>query len=669
MMLFFNYSVFDLKVAVRCIFIGLIVSLVCALHAQVAIASVDNCQHQKILTQNTRYFIDPTASLTVDQVKNRVFTKLTGGLALGFSDAAVWLKFDLPLATQACMFGQIDAEDWVLKVNQPYHDYLDVFTPSSKKTEAWTHWSLGDQRPSHPLLGPQRLPVIPLSSSLDESHVIFLRIQSQNALNLSVDLVSRQQYERDEQRVIYVSAFIAALLLLSLLFALAAMFVLRAWSIVYFIGFVGAISLIIMFIHGWLNLFLPIGWADPVVVLAHALGLLSLFFLTNSLIKIDKHYRFIFRTVFMVVWGVFVIVLFGVFQQNYQFSLQLTQFFIAMFLILFIILSVLLRNKEPVALQYLLVFGLLFVAIFIRLANLHGYLSTTFFTENVLTLTLVLQVVLVFFLLVYRFYDQKARLVKYKAKMDYVSEELDYRRTFMNLLSHELMTPIAILDIGLRNLQDELTTDSKHLAPIYAKQQQVLDKMRRLISVCLDKERYLQKGVFQCFTLEEVWLALHDEWGDTEETKRLIWIAPIQPNWQAIQFEGDMGSLVLAIGLVLQNAFKYSSPSSKVFFSVNIQAGVVCFRVKDFGVGFTRATLEPKLFQRGENVANTQGMGMGLTLAQDIVKNHGGKLIIHSQVGDEVYYNLMGVEKKHSKGALISIELPFKSDRLLGPVC
>jgi signal transduction histidine kinase len=228
----------------------------------------------------------------------------------------------------------------------------------------------------------------------------------------------------------------------------------------------------------------------------------------------------------------------------------------------------------------------------------------------------------------------------------------------MNLLSHELMTPIAVLDLGLRNLQDDVPPNLLHLKSVYAKQRTVLYKMRRLVSVCLEQERYLHNNEMQLFSLGALWLELNKEVKESYEANRLIWVEPIDTNWQEIELKGDMTSLVLAISLILQNAFKYSPQDAKVFLSIAINGGWVSFRIKDFGVGFTKSTLSPKAFQRGENVVQTLGLGLGLTLAQDIAKNHGGRLCIESATEDSYYFGFKGGVKKHKKGSLVSIEIP-----------
>jgi signal transduction histidine kinase len=664
MVSFFSHFVSIIKAGLKLFVKGLVFSLAWLFFISLQVqASIDikteisqDCNQHLILTQNTSYFIDPTTRLAFDQIKNREFTKAPKGISEGFSRSVVWLKIDIPLAIQRCMFGQAGSKHWVLKIDQPYHDKLDIFLPNEGE-QTLTHWSLGDQRPVHSLLGKQRTPVVPLSL-LDDNAVIYIRVQSQNALNISYQIVSQQQHDSNEQIMLYVSAFAGAMLLVTILLGLVAMVVLQAWQIISFVGFVTSITVILMFIYGWLNLFLPPSWADPLSLLAHAIGLLTLLLLTNSLLRLQVYFGLLYKLALVTVLAIVGFAFYSAFNHQYQLSIQITQIFIMLFVILFTLLALGLIKKEVIAKSYLIVFSLLFVAIFVRLLNLHGFIATNFVTENILAFVLVLQVLFLLTLIVYKFYDQKTQLLKFEEKMDRVSDELNYRRTFMNLLSHELMTPIAVLDIGLRNLQDELDANQSHLKSTCVKQKQVLDKMRRLVSVCLDQERYLHNGQMQQFKLEQLWLELHNEVEGSYEEKRLIWVESIEADWQMIELKGDLGSLVLAISLVLHNAFKYSPRDTKVFFSIRIETESVSFRVKDFGVGFTKATLSPQAFQRGENVAQTTGLGIGLTLAQDIAQNHGGKLVIDSLVEDSYYHDFRGNRKKHQTGSLVSIVLP-----------
>ena len=99
---------------------------------------------------------------------------------------------------------------------------------------------------------------------------------------------------------------------------------------------------------------------------------------------------------------------------------------------------------------------------------------------------------------------------------------------------------------------------------------------------------------------------------------------------------------------LVDNSIKYTQEGFvKVSLSENSHDGTITFSVNDSGVGIseeTKAKLFTK-FARGEGGAlNAGGSGLGLYLAQEIVKAHKGKITIDSE----------GL----GKGATFSVVLP-----------
>jgi signal transduction histidine kinase len=101
---------------------------------------------------------------------------------------------------------------------------------------------------------------------------------------------------------------------------------------------------------------------------------------------------------------------------------------------------------------------------------------------------------------------------------------------------------------------------------------------------------------------------------------------------------GDVGLLKDAIHHLVHNAIKYTPEGGSIWVSSWATADMVCFDVKDNGVGippeklkvlwdgFTQAT-DP--LRRG-----LEGLGLGLALVRFIVAAHGGKVWVESPAGN-----------------------------------
>jgi len=117
---------------------------------------------------------------------------------------------------------------------------------------------------------------------------------------------------------------------------------------------------------------------------------------------------------------------------------------------------------------------------------------------------------------------------------------------------------------------------------------------------------------------------------------------------------GDRLSLEEAIVIILENAIKYSPPKSHV--SINIKKDVLGAKIaiKDSGTGIAEADL-PHIFERfyrsdtARSKNQSDGYGLGLSIAKKIIDLHCGKIIVTSKIG---------------KGSTFTISLPLKRDIL-----
>jgi two-component system sensor histidine kinase TctE len=109
---------------------------------------------------------------------------------------------------------------------------------------------------------------------------------------------------------------------------------------------------------------------------------------------------------------------------------------------------------------------------------------------------------------------------------------------------------------------------------------------------------------------------------------------------------GDPILLQNAVRNVLDNAIKYSPADTLI--TVGLAADDNCrVTVTDQGRGFDAVNVASltKRFSRGSNVGDVVGSGLGLTIAHDVLKAHGGKLEIASN--------------PERKGACVTLVLPL----------
>ena len=93
---------------------------------------------------------------------------------------------------------------------------------------------------------------------------------------------------------------------------------------------------------------------------------------------------------------------------------------------------------------------------------------------------------------------------------------------------------------------------------------------------------------------------------------------------------GDIILLQNAVRNILDNAIKYSPADSSIIVRVTQDVRTINLAVIDQGRGFGDADLGKLTgrFSRGANVDDIVGSGLGLTIADEVVRAHKGHLVV-----------------------------------------
>jgi two-component system sensor histidine kinase BaeS len=180
-----------------------------------------------------------------------------------------------------------------------------------------------------------------------------------------------------------------------------------------------------------------------------------------------------------------------------------------------------------------------------------------------------------------------------------------------------------------------------------------IDQLRRL----LDDLAHLQDQVSGTLTLQtqpvplSQWLhRMLVSWREAAQEKGLNWEVAVPSNLPVLKLDPDR--LGQALGNLLSNAVKYTPAEGAVSISAGVENESVWFRVSDTGPGIApedqRHIFTP--FRRiNQNGGYEAGMGLGLSIAQDLIVAHAGRLEVESSPG---------------LGSHFTVWLPLRQDRL-----
>lgn len=211
------------------------------------------------------------------------------------------------------------------------------------------------------------------------------------------------------------------------------------------------------------------------------------------------------------------------------------------------------------------------------------------------------------------------------------------RDEFMSLASHELKTPVTSLKMHTQLLQRQAARSGEtDRAERFAKMDRQIDKLTGLINDLLNIAR-VQGGqleyVDEPLDLEAVVREATDTIQPTSPTHAIC----IEGHIDA-PVRGDSERIGQVITNLLTNAIKYSPHADRVNVRLGQQGGDAVVSVRDFGIGIA-AEHQQNVFDQFFRVSDPSektfpGLGLGLYLAHEIVKRHGGAMRVESVIGE-----------------------------------
>jgi signal transduction histidine kinase len=118
--------------------------------------------------------------------------------------------------------------------------------------------------------------------------------------------------------------------------------------------------------------------------------------------------------------------------------------------------------------------------------------------------------------------------------------------------------------------------------------------------------------------------------GDTKQ----IYIDYVPQAEASVSLLGQQDLLHRAFDNVVRNAIKYSDSQSQVSINSRVENDTINITVNDQGKGVAEGELDLifQAFFRGSNTNQTDGHGVGLAIAKQIIEAHGGTVSASNQV-------------------------------------
>ena len=226
--------------------------------------------------------------------------------------------------------------------------------------------------------------------------------------------------------------------------------------------------------------------------------------------------------------------------------------------------------------------------------------------------------------------------------LETVNISIDQKEEYANSLkrfiadaSHELKTPLTVIQGFSEMLRKGMIVDSGEIISAYARVEKESRRMARLVEDLLTLARIDQGSslVFEPFDID----GLIEEVLANSKISASTHDFHFNSNSKGLQVIGDPGSILRLLSNLVSNAYKYSSPESKILIETKISKGFITIDVSDEGVGIPaseRKLVFDRFYKASSNThpeKNTErgiesSTGLGLAIAYSIAEKHGGVL-------------------------------------------
>lgn len=249
------------------------------------------------------------------------------------------------------------------------------------------------------------------------------------------------------------------------------------------------------------------------------------------------------------------------------------------------------------------------------------------------------------------FYNEQGKAIRMIGVVIDITERKrleNQKEEFIGIASHELRTPVTSIKSYAELLKEMLRANNdKESVEIVDKLDRQIDRLAHLIADLLDITR-----------IGEGQLLLHSETFDVnmliyemvELMQRTTLQHVIVQKLQSLPpVRADRERIGQVLINLLGNAIKYSPNGQRIIIRSEQVHQKIQVSIQDFGIGMSEET-RLKIFERffratDNNVQTYPGLGLGLFIAANIIKKHGGEI---------------GVESENDKGTLIYFTLPVQ---------
>ena len=222
------------------------------------------------------------------------------------------------------------------------------------------------------------------------------------------------------------------------------------------------------------------------------------------------------------------------------------------------------------------------------------------------------------------------------------------RNAFVAQATHELRTPLTNIRLYVETAIDEGEANPAIRAKALNVINQEARRLENIVGEMLTVSQ-IEAGSFKLnrgdVRLDALFTEIQSDYAEQAKDKKLTLTMNLPPKLPAIK--ADREKLSVALHNMVGNAMKYTPAPGAVTINVSIDKTTLTVEVQDTGIGIAEED-QKKVFDKfyrakDPRVSKIVGTGLGLTLAREVMRLHGGDITLESQL---------------NKGSMFTLKLP-----------
>ncbi|WP_026903471.1 ATP-binding response regulator [Pedobacter glucosidilyticus] len=235
---------------------------------------------------------------------------------------------------------------------------------------------------------------------------------------------------------------------------------------------------------------------------------------------------------------------------------------------------------------------------------------------------------------------EKDKIVKWVGTFTDIEDQKQIEKKkdeFLSIASHELKTPLTSIKAYIQLLERSLKNNPNETANTYLDRAQLqLSKLNNLIADLLDISK-IESGKLKLnkrpFHVENLISSVIDIIHHTHEHVDIV------RKGEAVNLHicADEVRIEQVLINYLTNALKYSPENKQVIIETEINENQLKLTVTDFGIGIPsekQKNIFDKFFRVEESSLRFQGLGIGLYICSEIIRQHQGSFGVISKPGE-----------------------------------